>query len=422
MKRVKLNKALVLSAALALVLSLSLPAAAQEPLRVWFLTWLWSDELHEMAARFTEETGRELSVEWVDPEVLAERLTLAVAGGSSPDVAIVTEARVYGRQQLLLPLNGYIERTPGMSWEDFFGAPAEWSYEQSTGTVYGIPFSTDARILGWNKRLFREAGLDENTPPVYWDELLEMARRLTRFSASGALERAGFEFGGEGQWFPIYLGTAGGEMWDYSVTPPIALPDLEPAVKALRFAQDVITMLGGWPIFDAYQQAVPDPISRFQDRSAMLVFGSPVGRTFESQFPDLEVGYSWVPIAREGGKRYSLSGGYQFAIPRGAKDPDGGWKFIEWFVEPENLADYTARTGWIPARYSALPVYEIPSWMDAVILEIAQAGRAWPESYGATYDYQTAFWQVLWGQTTPEAAAAQMKESLQVAANRHFLE
>ena len=374
-----------------------------------------------MAARFTEETGQELSVEWVDPEVLTERLALAVAGGVAPDVVQVTEARVHGEEDLLLPLNGYMERSAGVSWNDFFGAPAEWSLHAASGTVFGVPFATDARILGWNKRLFREAGLDENSPPEYWDTLLETARRLTRFDGEGNLVRAGFDFGGEGQWFPIYLGAAGGEMWDNSVTPPVALPDLEPAVQGPSFWPGRRHDVGGWPIYDAYQQATPDPISRFQDMTSMLVFGSPVGRTFESHFPDLEVGYSWVPIDRNGGKRYSLSGGYQFAIPRGAENPDRGWQFIEWFVEAENLANYTARTGWIPSRFSALREYEIPSWMDAVILEIAQAGRAWPDSYGASYDYQTGFMQVLWGQTTPEAAATQMKESMQVAANRHYI-
>lgn len=413
----------IMTIVLAALLSTGAPALAANdaPLRVWFLTWLWSDELHEMAARYTEETGEQLSVEWVDPEVLTERLALAVAGGVAPDVVQVTEARVYGQEELLLSLNGYIERSSGMAWNDFFGAPAEWSLHEASGTVYGIPFATDARILGWNKRLFREAGLDENSPPEYWDTFLETARRLTRWDGEGDLVRAGFDFGGEGQWFPIYLGVAGGEMWDYSVSPPVALPDLEPAIRALRFGQDVITMLGGWPIYDAYQQRTPDPISRFQDMTAMLVFGSPVGRTFEAQFPDLEVGYSWVPIARGGGKRYSLSGGYQFGIPQGADQPERAWQFIEWFVEAENLARYTAATGWIPSRFSALREYEIPSWMDAVVLEIAQAGRAWPDSYGASYDYQTAFMQVLSGETTPEAAAAQMKESMQVAANRHYV-
>lgn len=144
-----------------LVLGAPVLAADDEPLRVWFLTWLWSDELHEMADRFTQETGIELSVEWVDPEVLTERLTLAVAGGVAPDVVQVTTARTYGQDSLLLPLNGYIERSLAMSWDDFFGAPAEWSYHEATGTIYGIPFTTDARILGWNKRLFREAGLNE---------------------------------------------------------------------------------------------------------------------------------------------------------------------------------------------------------------------------------------------------------------------
>src|SRR5690606_34771442 len=151
-----------------LVLGAPVLAADDEPLRVWFLTWLWSDELHEMADRFVEETGIEVSVEWVDPEVLTERLALAVASGVAPDVVQVTTAKTYGEEGLLLPLDAYLERSAGMSWDDFFGAPAWWAYHEASGTVYGIPFTTDARMLGWNKAIFREAGLDENAPPEYW--------------------------------------------------------------------------------------------------------------------------------------------------------------------------------------------------------------------------------------------------------------
>lgn len=414
----------IVAAVLIALLTAGTPALAADggPLRVWFLTWLWSDELHEMADRFVEETGIEVSVEWVDPEVLTERLALAVASGVAPDVVQVTTAKTYGEEGMLLPLDAYLERSAGMSWDDFFGAPAWWAYHEASGTVYGIPFTTDARMLGWNKAIFREAGLDENAPPEYWDTFTEAIRRLTRWGGEGNLERAGFDFGGEGQWFPIYLGVAGGELWDYSVEPPVAVPDPEPVIKALRFGLDVVNMLGGWPIYDAHVQATPEWITRFhQGRTAMMVFGGSVGRTFESQFPDLEVGFNWVPMPREGGKHFSLSGGYQFAIPSGAEKPDLGWRFVEWFMEPANLAWYTAQTGWIPPSFAALREYEIPSWMDAVALEIAQAGQPWPESFGATYEYQTAFMEVLSGQTTPEAAAAQLKDSLQVAANRHFL-
>src|SRR5690606_28411472 len=109
-----------------LIAGVSSVSLANEPTRVWFLTWLWSDELNELAARYQAETGKTLEVEWVDPDVLTEKLTLAVASGVAPDVVQVTTASVYGADGLLLPLEPYLERS-GLMWDDFFGAPKEWS-------------------------------------------------------------------------------------------------------------------------------------------------------------------------------------------------------------------------------------------------------------------------------------------------------
>lgn len=400
-----------------LIAGVSSVSLANEPTRVWFLTWLWSDELNELAARYQAETGKTLEVEWVDPDVLTEKLTLAVASGVAPDVVQVTTASVYGADGLLLPLEPYLERS-GLVWDDFFGAPKEWSFDQRSATIYGIPFVTDARILAWNKQLFREVGLADNTPPEYWDELLDYSRRLVRLDGENRLQQAGFEFSGEGQWFPIYLGTAGGEMWDYTTEIPRALPDIDAAITALRFGLDVVNLHGGWAAYSEYVQGAPE--QRFATQTGMMVFGSPIGRAFATTFPDLEVGYSWVPIERENGKRYSLSGGYQYAIPRDARNPEQGWQFIEWFIDPDRLATYASSTGWIPASYSAVQSYVVPEWMDPIILTIAPLGRAWPSSYGAEYEYQTAFFEVMSGESPPETAATTLQESLQVAAQRQY--
>ncbi|MYW63164.1 extracellular solute-binding protein [Streptomyces sp. SID8379] len=48
------------------------------------------------------------------------------------------------------------------------------------GALYGIPAGTDARVLFYNKALFRKAGLPEAWQPRDWQEILDAARRLGR--------------------------------------------------------------------------------------------------------------------------------------------------------------------------------------------------------------------------------------------------
>ncbi|TJX06396.1 MAG: extracellular solute-binding protein, partial [Mesorhizobium sp.] len=44
-----------------------------------------------------------------------------------------------------------------------------------TGTykdhIYGLPFSADASVLIWNKKLFKQAGLDPEKGPTNWAEI-----------------------------------------------------------------------------------------------------------------------------------------------------------------------------------------------------------------------------------------------------------
>ena len=57
--------------------------------------------------------------------------------------------------------------------------PAPWEEATYQGKVYGIPNSSDNRILYYNRAMFkakarelREAGLDPDRPPRTWSELL----------------------------------------------------------------------------------------------------------------------------------------------------------------------------------------------------------------------------------------------------------
>ncbi len=60
------------------------------------------------------------------------------------------------------------------------------------GDIWGIPTEIDNYALVYNKRLLREGGYSE--PPKTWDELVEMAKKLTKFDSNGNIKQYGFTF------------------------------------------------------------------------------------------------------------------------------------------------------------------------------------------------------------------------------------
>ena len=46
----------------------------------------------------------------------------------------------------------------------------------------------------------------------------------------------------------------------------------------------------------------------------------------------------------------TVYGGSIFTIPKGAKNPDASWEFIEWLQRPENAERFDAAVGNLPTR------------------------------------------------------------------------
>ncbi len=52
------------------------------------------------------------------------------------------------------------------------------------GTVYGVPLYVSPFVLFYNKDLFEQAGLDPNSPPTTYDEMLEIAPKLAELKTA----------------------------------------------------------------------------------------------------------------------------------------------------------------------------------------------------------------------------------------------
>lgn len=72
------------------------------------------------------------------------------------------------------------------------------------GKYYTLPIAVRSLALFYNKDMFKAAGLDPNSPPKTWDELIEDAKKMTKRDASGKLEQEGFAWDVNGQGYHAF--------------------------------------------------------------------------------------------------------------------------------------------------------------------------------------------------------------------------
>src|SRR5205823_1926088 len=60
------------------------------------------------------------------------------------------------------------------------------------GRLHAMPVTRDCYALYWNRSAFREAGLNPDRAPVTWEEAIPLAKKLTRRSRQGTIDRLGF--------------------------------------------------------------------------------------------------------------------------------------------------------------------------------------------------------------------------------------
>ncbi|MGY3341726.1 ABC-type glycerol-3-phosphate transport system substrate-binding protein [Bradyrhizobium sp. USDA 4470] len=68
------------------------------------------------------------------------------------------------------------------SIDDYLPAVSGY-YSDASGNLLSLPFNSSTPILYYNKTMFRDAGLDPETPPKTWPELGAVARRLREHGA-----------------------------------------------------------------------------------------------------------------------------------------------------------------------------------------------------------------------------------------------
>jgi len=282
-----------------------------------------------------------------------QRLLTAIAGGVPPDMMMfdrfaIPEWAARGALTELTPLlNNQSQGDPNRIdlSEDYPWTVEEGSYRKP-GTagkagVFGIPATVDCRLLFCNTNELRQVGMidhqtGEPRPPKTWEELRDLARRLTIVDrATGQLVRLGFAPNVGNSWLYMYAWEAGGELLSRDGT-KVTL-DTPPVRRALKFIVDLFDDSGGVAKVNSFESSFQEagPLDPFLTGEVAMK----IDQTWSLQQminwkPDMDFLTSPAPIPADrlaaGAKPITWSGGMSYIIPRGAQEEEGAFKLIQF--------------------------------------------------------------------------------------------
>ncbi len=221
------------------------------------------------------------------------------------------------------------------------------------GHTYSIPFYSRSLGLYYNKDMYREVGLNPETPSATMEEMLANAIKLARDeNKDGVPERWGM-FVSHGPILPsaltwyTYLWREGGVILNADETK--AVFNSPAGVKALQFYVDLVHkhhVMALAPQLKSWGQIWNTFLSK---QSAMVDYWSET----TSQMKNVTWGW-WAgpqPL-RKDGPPVSFVGGNCFTVPKKAKHPAEAYQFIKWFLSPSVHVEWAARGNFLPVRAS----------------------------------------------------------------------
>ncbi|MEU3413363.1 extracellular solute-binding protein [Streptomyces sp. NPDC006658] len=272
----------------------------------------------------------------------------------------------------LRPLDAYLAKWP--DWKRFIGT-AKAAARGRDGKTYGVPDGTDTRGLWYDRRVFAKAGLPPHWQPKTWDDVLSAARTIKRevpgvvpinvYTGKPAGERSTMQtfemllYGtGDGSADPLYDDRTG--KW---VVGSRAFKD------ALAFVETVYREKLGPDVSDALDPNFSTTVAGEllpRGRLGIALDGSWLPLTWQPgsghPWPDWSrrLGLAAMPT-RHGQPpgKVSMSGGWTWAVPAKAANPDLAFSFVRTLQTKDNARKWYIANAGIAVRedVAADPAY-----------------------------------------------------------------
>lgn len=324
-----------------------------------------------------------------------DKLSTGFVTGAGPDIFWVSAGQFtkFVDSGVALPLTRYFPEALKKDLE-----PVTLSAVTVGGQVYSVPMEMDPVGLIYDKKLFREKGVN---PPKTWDELIEVARKLKTPQRWGVVVETDPGYFQNFLWYP-WLWQAGGSVisddWKRS------LFNSPTTVKALEFWGDLINKHKVAPASSKLRDPVPNGLAAMQE------IGMWVAGIYRKNYPQFELGVAPLPIP-PGGQPVTVYGGWSTMVNAKSKHIDEAVKFAFWLFGEDQarvLPWTTEIRSSVAARRSVRKLGERFYEQHADWMRLIESARPEPRYPPEVVEAVTEAIQAVLFRGTPGARAAAM--------------
>lgn len=292
----------------------------------------------------------EIEIQSVPMEEYLQKVLVARSSGVAPDIY-----GIYSLWGVQLVQNGILDAPPAAVVKDVHENYTQVSVAGATidGKIWGIPMEVGNYCLVYNKELLKKKGF--TTPPKTWQELVDMASKLTVRDKSGVITQYGFAFlaGWESAVVHPYLGL----LWD--VGGEFLSPDFKKCV--VNSPEGVQALEAELQLFKTGGTDPAGSVWTFpQEKVAMMIMASWYEQSLKQGLGDKYdkvVGVAPVPYIKK-----PVNAGYTWflAVDSASKNKKAAWDFLMWLTAEVQKPKNTTRLGDLMAEtIGSLPCREI---------------------------------------------------------------
>ena len=289
-----------------------------------------------------EHPGLHVSVQQLPLTAAHQKLLTAYAGDSTPDITQLGNTWIPEMVALdaLEPLDARVAASKVVDKADYF--PAIWSTNVIDGTLYGVPWYVDTRLLFYRKDLLAKVGYDH--PPRDWAEWQAMMVKLAQ---------------PKGKTFGVLLPTN-----EFEQLLAFALQQPDPLLrdggrygnfqspgfkKALAF---YVSLFKEQQAPMMTNVGIGNPWAAFGQGFYAFYFSGPwnIGEFRKRLPPEQQGDWGTAPLPGPDGPGASNAGGSSLVIYRKSKHKEDAWALIEFLSRPEIQERFYQILGDMPPR------------------------------------------------------------------------
>ncbi|MGE5572417.1 MAG: ABC transporter substrate-binding protein [Bacteroidota bacterium] len=292
----------------------------------------------------------EIEIQSVPMEEYLQKVLVARSSGVAPDLY-----GIYSLWGVQLVQNGILDGPPNAVVKDVREnyTPVAVAGATIDGKIWGIPMEVGNYCLVYNKELLKAKGF--TSPPKTWNELVDMASKLTVRDKSGVITQYGFAFlaGWESAVVHPYLGL----LWDLGGD--FLSPDFKKCV--VNSPEGVQALEAELQLFKTGGTDPAGSVWSFpQGKVAMMIMASWYEQSLKQGLGDKYdkvVGVAPVPYIKK-----PVNAGYTWflAVDSASKNKKAAWDFLMWFTAETQKPKNTTRLGDLMVEtIGSLPCREI---------------------------------------------------------------